>query len=113
MEIITGAGIVCARSNQDIRWFSINNDGVQTDFGSMDFYEKKITGMFAKVLANYYFSPTTSVFGGLEGNLFKSIEVPAVNSLDLDYGSPIDISIPEYKIKYSSLRLSIGINFYF
>ncbi len=113
MEIITGAGIVFARSNQDISWYSINNEGAQTDYGRMDIYETKISGIFAKVHANYYFSSTTSMFAGMEGNLFKSLEIPAANMLDLEYGPPVDISIPEYKINYSSLSLRLGINFYF
>lgn len=113
MELITGAGILFARSSQNISWYSINNEGSQTDYGSMDINETKISGIFAKVHANYYFSPTTSMFAGMEGNLFKSLEIPAANMLDLDYGPPIDISIPEYKIKYSSLSLRIGINFHF
>lgn len=112
MEIITGAGLVFARSNQNISWYA-NNSGAQTDYGRMDIYERKISGVFARALANYYFSPTTSMFAGIEGNLLRGLEVPAVNSLELDYGPSVDISIPEYKINYSSLMLRTGVNFYF
>ena len=114
LEVQAGLGLLFARSNVRIRWNTYSPSGGIWNGGIMKLNNVKTLGVLGKVSANLYASPSFSFTAGIEGNFFRNLSVPALESLEMDYNWPaIEFPIPEYNINYTTIRFRIGAQFHF
>ena len=71
----------------------------------------KSIGLQLRSSLHYYLFPGFSVYGGIEGNLIQPMMIESYQLPTVDPAA--FITIPDYKLNFSSIKLKMGVSIYF
>ncbi|MDD2634745.1 MAG: hypothetical protein PHW82_04530 [Bacteroidales bacterium] len=109
-EFLFGGGIVFANPSSKFIYSYTPDIATGDNIQVTKQYEPNLLGVQLRSAFHYYIFPGFSVSAGIEGNIIQPL---SIDSYQLPTSNPTEfITIPDYKLNFSTIRIKIGASIY-